>query len=289
LSLIEKLSCPLVWVLLVAGVLGCAEITAQAQDNYEIQVYGAETVPPRNLMFEVHSNFTISGSRALPGSNYTSDGMFPTRHAQHETIELTTGVTKWSEVGFYIFTSSSDASGFQWVGDHLRPRVRVPDSWHWPIGASLSMEVGYQRARFSPDTWTLELRPILDKQVGRWYYAFNPTFDKSFHGPGESQGLIFSPNVKVSFDFTKKVTGGLEYYAAYGVPGSFDMLHDQQQQIFPTFDLNVSPKWEINLGVGIGPTAATDRWIVKAIIGRRFTFGRPDPEAGKTAETKPKT
>lgn len=81
--------------------------------------------------------------------------------------------------------------------------VRAPDSWHWPVGASLSMEIGYQRARFSPDTWTLEIRPIVDKQVGRWYYAFNPAVEKSFHGPGEAQGWAFSPNVKVSYDFNK--------------------------------------------------------------------------------------
>jgi hypothetical protein len=37
--------------------------------------------------------------------------------------------------------------------------------------------------------------------------------------------------------------------------------------------LNVSPKWEINFGVGIGPTSATDHWIVKGIVGRHFDWG----------------
>lgn len=238
-------------------------------------------------MVELHSNFTLQGTKALKGLPYTADGTYPTHHAVHETIEITQGVTRWSEVGFYIFMDGSTENGYHWVGDHIRPRVRAPDSWKWPVGASLSMEVGYQRARFSPDTWTLELRPIIDKQMGRWYYALNPTLGKSFHGPGQQDGLSFSPNVKVSYDFSKKVTGGLEYYAAYGAPGNFDVLHDQQQQIFPSIDLNVSPKWEINFGVGFGPTAATDRWIVKAIIGRRFTYHWRDPEAGKTAETRP--
>lgn len=269
-------------VLLVCG-------SVFAQDNYEIQVYGADTVPPRNTMVELHSNFTIDGSKAAPNSRYTADGTFPTTHAQHETVEITQGITKWSELGFYIFTSASEQTGYQWVGDHVRPRVRVPDSWHWPVGASLSIEAGYQRARFSPDTWTFELRPIVDKQRGKWYYAFNPAFDKSLHGPGEGQGFTFSPNVKVSYDFSKKVTVGLEYYGAYGVVFNFDPLHKQQQQFFPSLDLNVSPKWEMNFGVGIGPTAGTDRYIVKAIIGRRFTFGRRDPERGKTTETKPKS
>jgi hypothetical protein len=100
----------------------------------------------------------------------------------------------------------------------------------------------------------------------------NPAFERALHGPGVSQGWGFSPNAKVSYDFTKAITGGLEYYASYGEIGDFYTFHNQQQQFFPAIDLNVSPNWEINFGVGIGPTAATDHLIVKAIIGRRFDW-----------------
>jgi hypothetical protein len=33
---------------------------------------------------------------------------------------------------------------------------------------SLSQEIGYQRRDFSPDTWTWEIRPIVDKKIGCW-------------------------------------------------------------------------------------------------------------------------
>ena len=36
---------------------------AHAQGNYEIQVYGADTVAPKNLMVELHSNYTIKGQQ----------------------------------------------------------------------------------------------------------------------------------------------------------------------------------------------------------------------------------
>jgi hypothetical protein len=240
---------------------------ARSQGNYEIQVYGSDTVAPRSTMVELHSNFTADGQRQF------IDGTEPTNHAEHETIEVTQGINKWSEVGFYIFTSERSGQGIQWVGDHLRPRVRVPDSWHWPVGASLSMEVGYQRAFFSPDTWTWEIRPIVDKQVGRFYWAINPAFERTWHGPGVADGLDFAPNVKVSWDFTKKVTGGIEYYADYGNIRHIVSMHDQQQMFFPAIDLNVSPDWELNFGVGVGPTAATDHWIIKGIVGRHFNWG----------------
>ena len=133
-------------ITVVAALLLAVASRAHAQDNYEIQVYGAETVPTGATMFELHSNYTLSGRRAV------EDGMLPTNHALHETLEITHGMTPWFEVGFYAFTSARSGDGWQWVGDHIRPRIRVPDGWHWPVGASLSMEVGYQRPEFSDDT-----------------------------------------------------------------------------------------------------------------------------------------
>jgi len=239
---------------------------ARAQDNYEIQVYGYDTIPPRSTMVEIHSNFTVDGSKTKQGS------LFPTNHAEHETLELTQGITDWSEVGFYVFSSIQADGSWQWVGDHIRPRVRAPESWHWPVGVSLSMEFGYQRPGFSPDTWTWEIRPIVDKKIGPWYFSFNPALDRSFHGPSVNQGVAFSPNVKFSYDFTKKIAGGLEYYASYGSITGFDPLRDQQQQFFPSIDIDFAPQWEFNFGVGVGATRSTDHLIVKCIVGRRFSW-----------------
>jgi hypothetical protein len=243
-------------------------VQAWAQGNYEIQVYGSETVPPKTLMTELHSNYTIDGQQK------TIDGIIPTNHQVHETLELTQGINDWAEVGFYVFSSIQSGYGWQWVGDHIRPRVRAPDSWHLPVGLSLSTEIGYQRAQYSLDTWTWEIRPIVDKAVGRWYFAVNPALERTLHGPDVNQGWQFAPAVKVSYDFTKVVSGGVEYYGDYGMIPQFDSLRNQQQQIFVVTDLNVSPVWEINFGVGVGPTASTDHLIVKGIVGRRFSWGK---------------
>ncbi len=239
-----------------------------AQDNYEIQVYGAETVDPGATMVELHTNYTAQGSKTV------INGVSPTNRAVHETVEITQGFNNWFETGFYIFTSARSGDGWDWVGDHIRPRVRIPESWHWPVGLSLSNEIGYQRAKFSEDTWTWEMRPIVDKKVGKWYLSFNPTFDKALHGQNVSQGFVFSPNAKVSYDFTKVFTAGLEYYGSVGPFVSFDPLSEQQQQFFPSIDLNVSPDWELNFGVGWGATRSTDHLIFKAIVGRRFIWRR---------------
>jgi hypothetical protein len=254
------------WILAMALAVSAAPRAAHAQGNYEIQVYPYETVRPGHTMVELHSNFTFEGSKS------TTDGTYPTNHQLHETIEITHGFSDWFETGFYIFTSLHSGQGWDYVGDHIRPRFRIPPAWNWPVGLSLSNEIGYQRAKYSADTWTWEMRPIIDKQINRWYLSFNPTFDKSLHGPSVHQGFVFSPNVKFSYDFTKKIAGGLEYYGSVGPATDFDPIRQQEHQIFPAIDLNLSPKWEINFGLGVGITAATDHLIAKTIIGYRFDF-----------------
>jgi len=55
-----------------------------------------------------------------------------------------------------------------------------------------------------------------------------------------------------------------------GPVAGFDPLREQQQQIFPGIDLNLSPNWEFNIGVGVGVTQGTDHLLVKMILGYRF-------------------
>jgi len=102
----------------------------------------------------------------------------------------------------------------------------------------------------------------------------------SFHGLSVSQGVTFEPNAKASFDVTKRVTLGIEYYGDLGPIAGFDPLREQVQAIFPSLDLNLGPNWEFNIAPGIGVTGATDHLLVKMILGHRFSRGRKQHPAG---------
>lgn len=246
--------------------LAFAFITLQlkAQDNYEIQVYGSETVEKGNTMVELHSNYTINGSTTA------LNGELPTNHVVHETIEITHGWTPWFETGFYFFNSIGSGGRTAYVGSHIRPRVAAPQSWNWPVGVSISTEFGFQKSAFSANTSTLEIRPIVDKKWNKLYISVNPTLEKSVAGPDVNRGFTFSPNVKGSYDVTKVVALGLEYYGSTGPFFHYDAFKQQDHQLFVATDLNFDPKWEVNGGIGYGFTSNTDRAIVKIIIGRRF-------------------
>jgi hypothetical protein len=238
--------------------------SACAQDHYEIQVYGSELGDPGNAMVELHSNFAIDGSKTIV------DAVYPTNHAEHATVEITHGFTDYFECGFCIFTSVTQGQAWQWVGDHIRPCFAAPDKWHWPVGVSISNELGCVRRQYAVDTWTWEIRPIVDQKLGRWYSPLNQTLDRSFRGESLHQGVVFSPNFKFSYDFTPKIAGGQEYYGSVRPVTGFDAVAQQQHQIFPAIDFNIAPQWEINFGLGVGLTRATDHLIAKMILGYRF-------------------
>ena len=250
--------------ILLSTLLVLISAALKAQDNYEIQVYGSETVDSGRTMVELHSNYTFNGSTAVV------DGQLPTNHVFHETIEITHGWTPWFETGFYIFNAVGNDGRTAYVGSHIRPRIAAPQEWKWPVGVSVSFEFGFQKKEFSANTSTLEIRPIVDKKWGGWYVAFNPTLDQSFAGPDQHRGLIFSPNIKWSYDVSKVVALGMEYYGSLGPMLRYDPIEDEQHQLFAAIDLNTNPKWEFNAGLGIGLTNATDKGIFKIIIGRRF-------------------
>lgn len=236
----------------------------KAQDNYEIQVYGSETVEAGHTMVELHSNYTANGFKTA------TNGHLFDNHVFHETIEITHGFTSWFETGFYLFNSVGNQGRTAYVGSHIRPRVAAPEKWHWPIGISLSIEYGLQKAAFSPNTSTLEIRPIADKKIGKLYIALNPALDKSFKGPDANRGLIFSPNIKISYDINNEIAIGPEYYGSTGPFFHYDNFLNQQHQLFAVIDLNTSKIWEFNGGVGYGFTPNTDRLMFKLIIGRKF-------------------
>jgi len=261
------------YVVIFLGLFVCSR-TAGAQDNYEIHVYGSELVPRAATMVELHSNFTASGRKDV------ENGVNPTDHAVHETLEVTHGFSEWFETGVYLFTSARSGQGWDLVGSHVRPRFAVPARYHWPIGVSLSNEIGYVKREYAEATWSWEIRPIVDQTIGRFYWAFNPALEKALSGPDESRKFEFAPNAIATYDITKKVNVGLEYYGGFGPLSDLQPWKAGAQQLFPAINLDFGPEWEFNAGIGFGLTDSAEPLIFKVILGRRF--GRPLPSHGAT-------
>jgi hypothetical protein len=239
-------------------------LSATAQDNYEIQVYASPTQTKSTTMVELHSNYTFNGQKEI------LDGVRPSNHALHETLEITQGVANNFEIGFYFFTNYTSPFGYKYVGSHIRPRIQVPDSWHWPVGVSLSTEFGFQSSEYSEETWSIEIRPIIDKQFNKLYLSFNPTFGIGVKGTND-HSPSFEPNLKGSYSINK-VAIGFEYYGSLGSVDNIPKISQQNHAIFLAADLDFDPRWEINFGPGWGLTQATDAFVFKLIVGRRINW-----------------
>lgn len=245
---------------IIAFCLCISQNISFAQADNEIQVYASPTIQHKWTIFELHSNYTFKGSKLLVDPKQAK--------LVNETVEITHGFAKNFEIGFYTFTSFSSNGKFQYLGNQIRPRVTVPDSWKWKIGASLSLEFGF----FRPDdttafNWQGEVRPIIDKTAGNWYFAFNPNIDFVLTGDGKGAGI--APQFKTVYTINKKVGFGIEYYGSLGsfkkiLPGIL-----QEHLLGPMIDLYIHPMWEINGGFLFGLTENSNQRIIKILLGRR--------------------
>ena len=240
-----------------------------AQENYEIQVYASPTMTKGSTIFELHSNFTFNGEKQI------IDGVRPDFHSLHETIEITHGLSENFEIGVYLFMNYTNTYGYRIIGTHIRPRISVPEKWKWPVGVSLSAELGIQAKEYSADTKSLEIRPVIDKQFKNFYLSFNPVLGIGFKGVSNDHTPSFEPNIKLSYTFNK-VALGLEYYGNMGQLNQIPEISQQSHALFLVADLYVDPKWEINIGPGWGLTKATDGFVFKILAGRRINRKHPE-------------
>lgn len=231
-----------------------------AQADNEIQVYASPTIGKNLTIFELHSNYTFKGIQHMPDPIQA--------HYLNESLEITHGFTDNFEMGLYIFTTLTPDGRYEYLGSHIRPRVTVPESWRWKVGASLSAEFGFFRqSNDQPFYWEGEIRPVIDKTVKNWYFSLNPNMDFILNGDEKHFG--FGPQFKAVYTMQEKVGVGVEYYTSIGTFRKINPIDEEEHLLGPMIDLYLSPKWEFNGGFLFGLTPNSNQQIVKLLIGRR--------------------
>jgi hypothetical protein len=229
-----------------------------SQEAFEIQVYASNTMPKKSMIIELHSNISPKGPKANPDYR-----------PLHETLEVTVGLADNFELGFYVITGVWNGKP-EYIGNNIRPRVMAPSKWKLPVGLSLSMEFGYERQPGTKDVyWGMEIRPIIDKTAGRWYFGFNPNFERVFIS---GSFFEFTPNFKTYYLVRPVIGLGFEYYCNVGKLTDWWTPAQQYHQLFGAIDLFVDPRLEFNLGVGRGLTDISEQWNVKLLLGWRIKW-----------------
>jgi hypothetical protein len=244
-----------------ALLLACASGAATAAPE-EIQVYMNEMGQPGEFGLDVHANYVVDGAR---GPDYA--GAQVSRHALRVTPEFSYGLTRTLELGAYIL-GARDADGHYDVGGEKLRLKFIPTAQDAPLFYGANLELGRVKQQFDQNPWNGELKGIVGYRGPRWTVAFNANFDFKVSGSAPSPATLeLATKIGYAIDDTTQV--GIESYNGVGEVRRLGSIGSQEHTTYAVLDTAVHG-WDLNLGVGRGYKAASDRWVLKAIIGVPF-------------------
>lgn len=243
-----------------------ATVSAHATD--EIQVYNAGIAAVGQLTIQQHLNYVALGSKDPP-----FPGGFPSNHSLNGTPEFAYGLTDWWEVGLYLPFAVQNHQ-FLSNGFKLRTLFVSPHAENRTFFYGVNFEFSNETPKFAQTRFAMEIRPIIGVRNEQYEFIVNPIVDIGFGRKGEAD---FAPAVRVARKFGQDLFAGFEYYADLGPIGMFNGLADQQHTLFAVTDFKAGI-FDVNFGIGYGLTPASDRWVVKTIIG--YAFPVPGEKSG---------
>jgi len=250
-------------------------LAAPAYAIDEIQVYNAGIAAPGQFTVEQHLNYVALGLKDPP-----FPGGFASDHSLNGTPEFAYGMTDWWELGLYLpFAVQNN----QFLSDAFKVRTLFvsPHADARSFFYGINFELSNTTPPFSQSRFGLEIRPIIGVRNADYEFIVNPIVDASFGRYGE---VDFAPAARLARKLDKDLFAGFEYYADFGEFGHFGKWSDQQHTLFAVTDFKVGVV-DVNFGVGYGLTGASDRWVVKGILGYAFPVPGGSPAADEHAPT----
>lgn len=249
----------LVWVI---AMLADAH-SSHAIDFYEIQIYDTDTTPVGHLTLELHSNTTSTATGQLAKSQIDV-------HQIHETLEATYGVLRWVEIGQYFATAKLSNGEYEYSGSRTKIHFGIPQTFEWPVQFGGNIELDYMRRAAEENPLNLELRPIVGSSYRGFRLVANLALEKPFSGPQTHRGIQFEPSGELVYKLNDWLSPAVEYYGDMGSIQPLAKVQEQQHFIVPTLNFDFLPQLELNLGVGIGVTRASNGVFLKSIVGWTF-------------------
>jgi hypothetical protein len=250
-----------VLALLITGAVVCFPRAAAAQAD-EIQVYDGGLAAPGIFNLTWHNNFTPRGVRTppYPGA-VVADGSF------NGVTEWAYGVTNWFEAGLYLPLYTYDKhQGWGIDGAKLRALFAVPHADDRRFFYGANFEFSYNARRWDQTRFTSEVRPIVGWHLKPWDVIINPIVDTAYDG---LENLEFVPAVRVAYNFSSGWALAAEEYANYGRFGAWSDGKDQAHQLYGVVDRTFGSV-DVEAGVGVGLTGASDRVTLKLLVAHDF-------------------
>jgi hypothetical protein len=252
----------------LAGAIFSLMLAQPARAVDEIQVYNASIAAPGQFTIQQHLNYIALGQKDPP-----FPGGLVSHGSLNGTPEFAYGVTDWWEVGLYLPFAVQNQ---QFLSDSFKLRTLFvsPNAGQRNFFYGINFEFSNETPKFAQTRFGMEIRPIIGVRQGDWEFIVNPIVDIGFGKYGEAD---FTPAARLAKTLGPDFSIGLEHYADFGEIGNFKKLNDQQHTLFAVTDFKLGV-FGVNFGVGYGLTPASDRWVIKTIIG--YDFPVPDRKPG---------
>jgi hypothetical protein len=245
----------------------CAAMTVIAVTDHavaapeEIQVYLNDVNAPREFGLEMHVNYVVDGPRTAAYA-----GQLPPNHVLQVTPEFSYGIAKNWDAGLYLLSTLGPGGNFDANGAKLRLKYIAPTEGAFFWG--MNVEFGYTSRRVTENYVNTELRPILGWHSGPWVIALNPIIAAALSGD-VSRAPTFAPALKIARSIGAGTQLGIEHYADMGPLHHTLPLNQQDHVLYGVLDLQKGPI-DVNFGVGRGLTSASEKWVLKMIVGIPF-------------------
>ena len=230
---------------------------ARAQAD-EIQVYDGGLAAPGKFNLTWHNNYTPNGltTPAFAGANI-ADKSF------NGVTEWAYGVTPWFEAGLYLPLYSHDkTNGGTYDGFKLRALFAVPHAEDRRFFYGANFEFSINQKNWDENRFSSEIRPIIGWHLKPWDIIVNPILDTEYDG---IKNLDFAPAMRLAYNFNDKWALAAEEYADYGPLHDLAGASDQAHMLYGVVN-HTMRFFEIEAGIGVGLTSATDKVTVKLLV-----------------------
>ncbi|WP_373055864.1 hypothetical protein [Zunongwangia sp. H14] len=249
----------------IASILSSSAMSAQYY-----RVYGWETLR-RGWMEVMVWNKTIAESDLSferNGNEYSRQGLFL------HSAEIEYGITDKFTVGMYgDFRDSPDVS-LSYYRFRAVARYSLFSKYKRFFNSALYLEY-YQPSKEVEEASELEMRFILQKDLGDFRINLNPAISKDISGEEVKDGLNgnFFGGIYWRRHYTIQL--GAEYYGRHGELRDLAPSEEQEHVVFAVADLKFFKGFNWQLGAGTGLNAGSDDLILKSIITYEFNTLRP--------------
>lgn len=184
------------------------------------------------------------------------------------SLELEYGVTdRWTVSEYLDFEDHPDAS-FEYVQFRaVVSRYRLFEPGERLFDTALYFEYYIPTTAYDRSE-KVEARLIFEKTFAPVNVRINPIFEKAFSTSDVEEGVEFEYAVGV-YAPMGSVRLGLEFFGALGEFADWKPWDAQSHYVFPAAKFHLGPT-DVDFGVGVGLTQASDDLLVKTIVSYEF-------------------